>query len=71
MLRRGVTSSHKYEELLGILIEYQWTFEVHLLDIVQNFLKKKTHPCKNIKVHDSKEAENFHENISHNFHIVH
>ena len=41
MLRRGVTSSHKYEELLGILIEYQWTFEVHLLGIVQKIFQKK------------------------------
>ena len=28
-------SSRKYEELLGILIEHKWTFEDHLLNIVQ------------------------------------
>ena len=35
-------SSHKYEELLVILIDHKSTFEDHLLDIVQKLSKKYT-----------------------------
>ena len=63
-------SSREYEELLGILIDHKWTFDDYLLNIVQKINQKNTHPGKTIKVHASKEDENYHESISYNFHIV-
>ena len=49
---------------------HKWTFEDHHLNIVQKINQKK-HPGKNIKVRAFKQAENYHESISHNLHIVH
>ena len=33
-------SRRKYEELLGILIDHKWTFDDHLLDIIQKINQK-------------------------------
>ena len=33
-------SRRKYEELLGILIDHKWTFDDHLLDIIQEINQK-------------------------------
>ena len=41
------THSCKYEELLVIVTDHKWTFEDHLLNIVQR-INQKTHILANI-----------------------
>ena len=56
---------------LVIAIDHKWTFEDHLLNIIQK-INQKIHTLARIsKVYASKEAEKYHENISHNLHIAH
>ena len=61
-------SSPKYEELLGILIDYKWTFEDHLLDNIN----QKIHILGRIlKYMSQKKADKYHESISYNVDVVH
>ena len=64
-------SSRRYEELLGIPVYHKLTFEKSPFKYCPKNQSKNTHPGKNIKVHASREAENYQENVIHNMHIVH